>query len=72
MNDGDGVCVAASPARVGGRSEPEQSNIVGVGHAEGVCTTDLGEDVADMVEGKVIGLEGLAAAVDADLANVGF
>lgn len=65
------VGVGARPALLRGRAEPQEGGVVDAGEGEGVRARGHGEEVALVVQRKVVGREGLVAAVDAQDAAAG-
>lgn len=59
------VGVGARPALLRGRAEPQEGGVVDAGEGEGVRARSHGEEVALVVQSKVVSGEGLVAAVDA-------
>lgn len=65
------VGVGARPAILRGRTDPQEGGVVDAGEGEGVRARGYGEEVALVVQRKVVGGEGLVAAVDAQDAAAG-
>lgn len=65
------VCVGARPAVLRGGPEPQEGGVVDAGEGEGVRARGDGEEVALVVQRKVVGGEGLVAAVDTQSAAAG-